>query len=50
MSVNTTIGIKRPTLEKLHNLKFDLRVDSFEEVILVLVEEHEKAHCVEAPA
>ncbi len=50
MSIKTTIGIKKPTLERLHDLKFDLRVDSFDEVITTLIDEHEKAHGVEAPA
>ena len=36
--------------ETLHELKFDLRIDTYAEVIHYLIKEHEKAHCVGAPA
>jgi hypothetical protein len=38
----TSITVSKETAELLRNLKFDLRVDSNEEAILILIKEHKE--------
>ena len=44
------IKIDKEDYETLHELKFDLRIDTYGEVVYYLIKEHERAHNVEAPA
>ena len=44
------IKINTEDYETLHELKFDLRIDTYAEVIGYLIREHEKAQGVEASA
>jgi hypothetical protein len=37
----TSIGVKKETLKKLYNAKFDIRVNTFDQVINELLKEHE---------
>jgi hypothetical protein len=40
MSIKTTIGVSRECLSELYEAKFDLRVNTIEQVILELLKEH----------
>lgn len=40
-SNRTTVGVTRSTLKRLYSAKFDFRVDSIEDVIEKLLNEHE---------
>ena len=48
-SNRTTVGVTRSTLKRLYSAKFDFRVDSIEDVIEKLLNEHEN-HSKEVPA
>ena len=48
--IGKVIKISTKDYESLHELKFDLRVDTYGEIIHYLIKEHEKKHCLEAPA
>ena len=45
-----TIKVKEFDHEKLRRIKHERYVESYSDVISVLIEEYEKAHCLEAPA
>ena len=48
--IGKVVKISTEDYESLHELKFDLRIDTYGDVIHHLIIEHEKAHCLEAPA
>ena len=48
-----TIALKDEEYSELKNLKYALHADTFEQALVKLIKfykEHEKAHCLEAPA
>ena len=49
-SNKTSIGVTRTTLKRLTSAKFDFRVNSIDEAIEKLLDEHEKSHKYEVPA